>query len=90
MHEGSYAELVVSGGLSVDEGQHVPSIERVCWPVCGAWEPLAIVCDNYRAPELHHVVSGRVPRHRASPAAAAKRPATSRRSALGFSILRPG
>ena len=59
VHEGSYAELVVSGGLSVDEGQHVPSIERLLARVW-AWEPLAIVCDNYRAPELHHVVSGRV------------------------------
>ena len=59
VHEGSYAELVVSGGLSVDEGQHVPSIERLLARVW-AWEPLAIVCDNYRAPELHQAVSGRV------------------------------
>ena len=43
----------------MDEGQHVPSIERLLARVW-AWEPLAIVCDNYRAPELHHVVSGRV------------------------------
>ena len=59
MHEGSYAELVRSGGLAVDEGQHVPSIERLLSRVW-AWEPLAIVCDNYRAPELHQVVCGRV------------------------------
>ena len=57
--EGTYLELVRSGGLAVDEGRAVPSIERLLsrvWP----WEPLAIVCDNYRAPELHQVVSGRV------------------------------
>ena len=58
MAEGTYSELVRSGGLAVDEGQHVPTIERLLariWP----YEPLAIVCDNYRAPELHSVVSGR-------------------------------
>ena len=57
--EGAYAELVRSGGLSVDEGNHVPSIERLLsrvWP----WEPLCIVSDPYRAPELHQVVGGRV------------------------------
>ena len=57
--EGSYTELVRSGGLSVDEGQHVPSIERLLARVW-AWEPLALVCDSYRTPELHQVVSGRV------------------------------
>ena len=57
----SYSELVRSGGLAVDEGQHVPSIERLLARIW-AWEPLAIVCDNYRAPELHQVVSGRTPR----------------------------
>ena len=57
--EGAYRELVRSGGLSVDEGQHVPSIERLLARVW-AWEPLALVCDNYRAPELHQAVSGRV------------------------------
>ena len=57
--EGAYVALVRSGGLSVDEGQHVPSIERLLARVW-AWEPLALVCDNYRAPELHQVVSGRV------------------------------
>ena len=59
MHEGTYAELVRSGGLAVDVGQHVPSIQRLLARVW-AWEPLAIVCDNYRAPELHQIVSGRV------------------------------
>ena len=57
--EGSYTELVRSGGLSVDEGQHVPSIERLLARVW-SWEPAAIVCDNYRASELHQIVSGRV------------------------------
>ena len=51
MHQGSYAELARSGGLSVDEGRAVPSIERLLSRVW-AWEPLALVCDNYRAPEL--------------------------------------
>ena len=59
VHQGSYTELVRSGGLSVDEGQHVPSIERLLARVW-SWEPAAIVCDNYRAPELHQIVSGRV------------------------------
>ena len=56
--DGTYAEIVRSGGLSVDEGQHVPSVERLLsrvWP----YEPLALVCDNYRAPELHKAVEGR-------------------------------
>ena len=56
--EATYSELVRSGGLAVDEGNHVPSIERLLARIW-AWEPLAIVCDNYRAPELHQVVSGR-------------------------------
>ena len=59
VHEGSYAELIRSGGLSVDEGQHVPSIELLLARIW-AFEPLCIVCDNYRAPELHQIVSGRV------------------------------
>ena len=56
--EGTYSELVRSGGLSVDEGNHVPSIERLLsrvWP----WEPLCIVSDPYRSAELHQVVAGR-------------------------------
>ena len=48
-----------SGGLAVDAGRAVPSVERLLSRVW-AWEPAAIVCDNYRAPELHQVVSGRV------------------------------
>ena len=57
--DGAYAELVRSGGLSVDAGRAVPSVERLLsrvWP----WEPLAIVSDPYRAAELHQVVNGRV------------------------------
>ena len=57
--EGTYTELVRAGGLTVDEGQHVPSIERLLARVW-AWSPLALVCDTYRAPELHQAVSGRV------------------------------
>ena len=57
--EGTYLELVRSGGLAVDEGQHVPSIERLLSRVWN-WNPTAIICDNYRAPELYEVVSGRV------------------------------
>ena len=56
--EGTYSELVRSGGLAVDEGQHVPSIERLLARIWN-WNPTAIICDNYRAPELHQVVSGR-------------------------------
>ncbi len=55
----SYSELVRSGGLSVDAGRAVPGVDRLLSRIW-AWEPAAIVCDNYRAPELHQVVSGRV------------------------------
>ena len=55
---GTYSELVFSGGLGVDEGQHVPSIERLLARIW-AWEPTAIICDNFRAPELHESVQGR-------------------------------
>ena len=57
--EGTYGELVRLGGLSVDSGRAVPSIERLLARVW-AWEPLALVCDPYRSPELHQTVSGRV------------------------------
>ena len=43
----------------MDEGRAVPSIERLLARVWN-WNPTAIICDNYRAPELHQVVSGRV------------------------------
>ena len=57
--EGTYGELARSGGLSVDEGQNVPRIETLLARIWN-WNPSAIICDNYRAPELHQVVSGRV------------------------------
>ena len=57
--EGTYVELARSGGLSVDAGRAVPGVGRLLARIW-AWEPAAIVCDNYRAPELHQVVSGRV------------------------------
>ena len=56
--DGSYGELIRSGGLSVDEGQHVPGVDRLLSRIW-SWSPAAIVCDNYRAPELHQVVGGR-------------------------------
>ena len=55
----SYSELARSGGLAVDAGRAVPSVELLLSRVW-AWEPATLVCDNYRAPELHQVVSGRV------------------------------
>ena len=55
----TYLELVRAGGLAVDAGQHVPSIERLLAPIW-PWSPAAIVSDPYRAAELHQVVSGRV------------------------------
>ena len=57
--DGSYMELVKSGGLAVDEGRAVPSVDLLLariWP----WEPSCIVCDSYRVQELHKVVEGRV------------------------------
>ena len=55
----TYLELVRSGGLSIDEGQHVPSIEKLLTRVW-AWSPSCIVCDPYRSAELNQVVGGRV------------------------------
>ena len=57
--EGEYAELARSGGLSVDEGRAVPSVDRLLSRIW-AWEPTAIVSDPYRSAELNQVVSGRV------------------------------
>ena len=56
--DGTYAELVRSGGLSVDAGRAVPSVERLLSRVW-EWKPLALVSDPYRAAELHQVVAGR-------------------------------
>ena len=55
---GTYQELMKSGGLSIDTGLAVPSVERLLSRIWD-WEPAAIVCDSYRAPELHQVVAGR-------------------------------
>ena len=57
--EGTYTELVKAGGLTVDAGRAVPGVDRLLSRIW-AWEPAAVVCDNYRAPELYQVVSGRV------------------------------
>ena len=57
--DSTYTDLVRSGGLTVDEGNHVPSIERLLsrvWP----WEPLCIISDPYRSAELAQAVGGRV------------------------------
>ena len=56
--DGTYAELVKSGGLSVDGIRAVPSVERLLSRV---WEmePAAIVCDSYRVDELRKAVQGR-------------------------------
>ena len=53
-----YSALVRSGGLSVDAGRAVPSVERLLSRIW-AWEPAALVSDPYRSPELHKAVSGR-------------------------------
>ena len=58
--ENSYLDLVKSGGgLSVDAGRAVPDIGLLLSRIW-SWKPLALVCDNYRAPELHQAVGGRV------------------------------
>ena len=56
--DGAYAELVAAGGLSVDAGRAVPSVERLLSRIW-AWEPAALVSDPHRSPELHKAVSGR-------------------------------
>ena len=56
--DGTYGELVRSGGLSVDSGRAVPGVERLLSRVWN-WQPAALVSDPYRAPELHQVVAGR-------------------------------
>ena len=59
VHEGTYSELVRSGGLAVDIGRAVPGIERLLSRIWN-WNPTALICDSYRAPELHQAVGGRV------------------------------
>ena len=57
--DGSYAELLRSGGLSVDAGCAVPDVERLLSRVW-AWEPVCLVSDPYRSAELRQAVAGRV------------------------------
>ena len=57
--EGTYTELVQSGGLSVDAGLAVPSVERLLSRIWD-WEPAALVSDPYRSAELNQAVAGRV------------------------------
>ena len=57
--DGSYGELVQSGGLSVDVGLAVPSVERLLSRIW-AWQPAALVSDPYRSAELNQAVAGRV------------------------------
>ena len=57
--DGSYMELVKSGGLAADTGRAVPSVDRLLARIW-ALEPSALVSDSYRAPELHKAVEGRV------------------------------
>ena len=57
--EGTYSELVKSGGLSVDAGRAVPDIGLLLARIW-SWEPRTIVSDPYRSAELHQVVNGRV------------------------------
>ena len=57
--DGSYSELVRSGGLSVDAGRAVPGVDRLLARVWD-WGPSCIVSDPYRSAELHQVVAGRV------------------------------
>ena len=56
--DGSYSELVRSGGLSVDAGRAVPGVDRLLARVWD-WGPSCIVSDPYRSAELHQVVAGR-------------------------------
>ena len=56
--EGTYSELMYSGGLDMDEGQHVPGVARLLSRIW-AWEPAAIISDPYRSAELNQVVAGR-------------------------------
>ena len=59
VQEGSYAELVRSGGLSVDDARAVPDIGLLLSRIWD-WGPTVLVSDPYRAAELHQSVAGRV------------------------------
>ena len=55
-----------SGGLAVDEGRAVPSIDRLLARVW-AWKPSGYRLRQLPAPELHQVVSWTRPCHRTCP-----------------------
>ena len=55
----SYLELARLGGLTVDAGRAVPSVELLLSRIWD-WKPAAIVSDPYRSAELHQAVAGRV------------------------------
>ena len=57
--EGSYRELVRSGGLAVDDARAVPDIGLLLSRIW-EWEPTVLVSDPYRSAELYQVVAGRV------------------------------
>ena len=57
---GTYKDLVSSGQLVVDEGRRVQRVGVLVDYVLAAWQPLFIVADRVRYPELLDSVSGRV------------------------------
>ena len=81
--------LVKSGGLSLDAGRAVPSVERLLSRIW-AWEPLAIVSDPHRSPELHKAVSGRARVVERARGGGESLHRTSRRSAACYWILTLG
>ena len=61
--EGSYRELVRSGGLSVDDARAVPDIGLLLSRIW-EWEPTVLVSDPYRAAELYQSRGGPRADHR--------------------------
>ena len=58
--DGSYSELVKSGGLSVDGDRAVPSPESLLARIWD-WNPRCVIADGYRADELRSAIAGRCP-----------------------------
>ena len=56
--EFAYEELVLAGGLAVDERHAVPSVERLLSRIW-SWEPDVLVADPYRSMELREAAKGR-------------------------------
>ena len=56
--EFAYEELVLAGGLAVDERHAVPSVERLLSRIW-QWEPDVLVADPYRSMELREAAKGR-------------------------------